>query len=82
MTDPMFKPVVADPVDTPPGRVYLDHYQLIKAPFAITPDPGFLFSSRCHRQVLDKIGYAIDGTRTFFAHRPIPCIMRSRSAPS
>jgi general secretion pathway protein A len=61
----MFKLVTADPVDTPPGRVYLDYFQLSEAPFAITPDPEFLFSASCHQQVLDKITYAIDGRMGF-----------------
>jgi general secretion pathway protein A len=65
MAEAMFKIVVADPVDTPPGRVYLNYYQLSEAPFAITPDPEFLFSASCHRQVLDKIDYAIDGRMGF-----------------
>jgi general secretion pathway protein A len=52
-------------VDTTPDRVYLDYYQLSEAPFAITPDPGFLFSSNCHQQVIDKIIYAIDGRMGF-----------------
>ena len=63
MTETMFTFVVAGPVDTPPDRVYLDYYHLNEAPFAITPDPEFLFSASCHQQVLDKIGYAIDGRR-------------------
>ena len=65
MTDAMVKLVVTAPVDTPPGRVYLDYYQLSEAPFAITPDPDFLFSADGHQQVLDKIGYAIDGRMGF-----------------
>jgi type II secretory pathway predicted ATPase ExeA len=65
MTEPMFTLVAADPVATPPERVYLDYYQFREAPFAITPDPEFLFSSGCHQQVLDKIGYAIDGRMGF-----------------
>jgi general secretion pathway protein A len=65
MTEAMFKLVVTDPVDPPPGRVYLEYYQLSEAPFAITPDPEFLFSSTCHQQVLDKISYAIDGRMGF-----------------
>ena len=65
MTEAMFKLVVTDPVDPPPGRVYLEYYQLSEAPFAITPDPGFLFSSTCHQQVLDKISYAIDSRMGF-----------------
>lgn len=48
-----------------PERVYLDFYRLTEAPFTITPDPEFLFSSSCHRQVLDKIAYAIDGRMGF-----------------
>lgn len=65
MTEAMFKLVVTDPVDPPPGRVYLEYYQLSEAPFAITPDPEFLFASTCHQEVLDKISYAIDGRMGF-----------------
>jgi type II secretory pathway predicted ATPase ExeA len=65
MTEAIFRLVVADPVDTPPGRVYLDYYQLREAPFAITPDPEFLFSARCHQELPDKIGCAIDGRMGF-----------------
>jgi len=65
MTEAMFKLVIADPVDTPPGRVYLEYYQLSESPFAITPDPEFLFSASSHQQVLDKIGYAIEGRMGF-----------------
>jgi type II secretory pathway predicted ATPase ExeA/cell division septation protein DedD len=65
MTEAMFKLVVPDPKDTTPDRVYLDYYQLREAPFAITPDPGFLFSSNCHQQVINKIIYAIDGRMGF-----------------
>jgi hypothetical protein len=36
MTEAMFKLVVADPVDTPPDRVYLDYYQLSEA---LLPSP-------------------------------------------
>lgn len=54
-----------EPIQTPPARVYLDFYGLTEAPFTITPDPDFLYSSSCHRQVLDKIGYAIDGRMGF-----------------
>lgn len=60
MSEAMFKIIVDEPVDTPPSRVYLDFYQLSEVPFAITPDPEFLFSASCHQQVLNKIGYAID----------------------
>lgn len=65
MTDAMFTLVFTEPVDTPPGRVYLDYYRLSEAPFAITPDPSFLFAAQGHRQVLEKIEYAIDGRMGF-----------------
>ena len=65
MTDAMFKQIVPGPTNTPPGRVYLDFYKLAEAPFAITPDPEFLFSASCHQQVLDNLGYAIDGRMGF-----------------
>jgi type II secretory pathway predicted ATPase ExeA len=41
------------------GRVYLDFYNLKEVPFAITPDPGFLFLSETHQDVLEKLRYAI-----------------------
>lgn len=40
-------------------RVYLDFYQLREAPFAITPDPEFLFLSETHQNVIEKLQYAI-----------------------
>ena len=43
-----------------PERVYLAHYGLKEAPFSITPDPEFLYAARCHREVIEKIVYAID----------------------
>ena len=46
-------------------RVYLEYYGLTEAPFAITPDPEFLFSSGCLRQVMDKLHYAIDSRMGF-----------------
>ena len=46
-------------------RVYLDFYGLKGAPFAITPDPEFLFLSETHRNVIEKLQYAI-GTRMGF----------------
>jgi general secretion pathway protein A len=42
------------------GRVYLDFYNLRGAPFALTPDPEFLFLSETHRNVIDKLEYAIE----------------------
>jgi general secretion pathway protein A len=65
MMEPMFKLIVAEPEDTPPIRVYQDYYHLREPPFAITPDPDFLFSANSHKQVLEKINYAIDGRMGF-----------------
>jgi type II secretory pathway predicted ATPase ExeA len=47
------------------NRVYLDFYNLKDTPFAITPDPEFLFLSETHRNVIEKLRYAI-GTRMGF----------------
>lgn len=41
-------------------RVYLNFYQLTEAPFAITPDPEFLFAAGSHQQAIEKITYAIN----------------------
>ena len=65
MTDATHNQTGTEPVGAPSARIYLDYYQLAEAPFAITPDPEFLFSSGCHRQVLDKIAYAIDSRMGF-----------------
>jgi len=51
--------------DPPSARIYLDFYRLAQAPFSITPDPGFLYYTRCHQQVLDKITYAIESRMGF-----------------
>ncbi len=40
-------------------RVYLDFYNLKEIPFAITPDPAFLFLSNTHQSVIDKILHGI-----------------------
>jgi len=40
-------------------RVYLDFYKLREMPFAITPDPAFLFLSNTHQSVIDKILHGI-----------------------
>lgn len=65
MTEASQRKVGTGTADMLPGRVYLDYYQLSEAPFAITPDPEFLFSANCHKQVLDKIGYAIESRMGF-----------------
>jgi general secretion pathway protein A len=49
-----------EPGNLPPARIYQEYYHLTEPPFAITPDPEFLFFSSNHRQVLDKITYAIE----------------------
>ena len=41
------------------NRVYLDFYKLREVPFAITPDPAFLFLSNTHQSVIDKILHGI-----------------------
>lgn len=65
MTDAQPDETGAQPMGIPPARVYLDYYQLTEAPFAITPDPGFLYTSGGHQQVLEKIAYAIDSRMGF-----------------
>jgi type II secretory pathway predicted ATPase ExeA len=40
-------------------RVYLDFYRLREPPFAITPDPEFLYLSQTHLNAIDKILYGI-----------------------
>jgi general secretion pathway protein A len=45
--------------DNRDDRVYLDFYDLKGTPFAITPDPEFLFLSDTHRNVIEKLQYAI-----------------------
>jgi general secretion pathway protein A len=46
-------------------RVYLDLYGLREPPFAITPDPEFLYLARTHQSALEKIFYGI-GNRLGF----------------
>ncbi|MCG6906115.1 MAG: AAA family ATPase [Desulfobacteraceae bacterium] len=51
----------ARPGQSPPHlqRVYLEFYRLREPPFAITPDPEFLFLSQTHLSAIDKILYGI-----------------------
>ncbi|MFH0729038.1 MAG: AAA family ATPase [Pseudomonadota bacterium] len=51
--------------DSGKDRVYLDFYRLEEAPFSLTPDPEFLFSSQTHQQVIDKILYGIQSRMGF-----------------
>ncbi len=39
--------------------MYLDFYDLKAEPFNITPDPKYLFFSRCHREAFEHIVYGI-----------------------
>jgi general secretion pathway protein A len=54
-----------EPEENRGERVYLDFYNLKGVPFAITPDPEFLFLSETHRNVIEKLQYAI-GARMGF----------------
>jgi len=54
-----------EPVKNRGDRVYLDFYNLKGVPFAITPDPEFLFLAETHQNVIEKLQYAI-GTRMGF----------------
>lgn len=47
------------PEDNRGDRVYLDFYNLKGTPFAITPDPEFLFLSETHGNVIEKLQYAV-----------------------
>ena len=46
-------------------RVYLDYYNLTEAPFAITPDPEYLFYSATHQNAIDKLLYGINSRMGF-----------------
>ena len=48
-----------------PGRVYMDFFQFKCPPFAITPDPEFLFLSETHRNAIEKIQYGIQSRQGF-----------------
>ncbi|RPI80096.1 MAG: AAA family ATPase [Desulfobacteraceae bacterium] len=45
--------------DSASKGIYLDFYRFEEAPFSITPDPCFLYLSRTHHSVIEKILYAI-----------------------
>lgn len=46
-------------------RVYLDFYRLREPPFAITPDPEFLYLAQTHLNAIDKILYGIESRMGF-----------------
>jgi MSHA biogenesis protein MshM len=45
--------------------MYLTHFGLNAAPFALTPDTSFAFSSRAQREALDTLVLAVDGGEGF-----------------
>jgi MSHA biogenesis protein MshM len=45
--------------------MYLAHFGLQAAPFALTPDTAFAFSSRSQREALDTLVLAVDGGEGF-----------------
>jgi len=47
--------------------VYTAHYQLREKPFALTPDPRFLFLSLSHREALAHVLYGIEQGEGFIA---------------
>lgn len=51
--------------DSSKDRVYLDYYNLEEPPFAITPDPEYLFYSVTHRNAIDKLLYGIESRMGF-----------------
>ena len=53
------------PEQSMPGRVYMDFFQFKCPPFAITPDPEFLFLSETHRNAIEKIQYGIQSRQGF-----------------
>ena len=55
-------PLTADPNQE---RVYLDFYNLTEAPFAITPDPEYLFYSTTHQNAINKLLYGINSRMGF-----------------
>src|SRR6267378_1482822 len=48
-----------------PAPMYLTHFGLNAAPFALTPDTAFAFSSRAQREALDTLVLAVDGGEGF-----------------
>ena len=47
--------------------MYLQHFHLTRAPFHITPDPEFLYSSPSHREALASIIYGVEARKGFLA---------------
>jgi len=49
----------SQPTPAKHGRVYLEFYGLTEPPFAITPDPEFLYLSPTHQAAVEKLQYGI-----------------------
>jgi len=47
--------------------MFLDFYGLREQPFGVTPDPGYLYLSRTHREALAALLYGIKADRGFMA---------------
>jgi general secretion pathway protein A len=45
--------------------IYCEHFGLKREPFAITPDPAFLYLSESHKEALAQLVYGIKGRRGF-----------------
>jgi general secretion pathway protein A len=45
--------------------IYCEHFSLKREPFAITPDPGFLYLSESHKEALAQLVYGIKSRRGF-----------------
>ncbi len=45
--------------------MYERFYQLRNRPFALSPDPDFLYPSRVHREALDYLRFGIEGHAGF-----------------
>ncbi len=45
--------------------LYQSHFGLKRAPFKITPDPGFLYLSSSHREALAQLSYGITARKGF-----------------
>jgi type II secretory pathway predicted ATPase ExeA len=45
--------------------VYQEYFGFTQAPFNITPDPSFLYSSTCHREGLAQLSYGIKARKGF-----------------
>jgi general secretion pathway protein A len=46
-------------VQAPAGNLYTSHFGLREAPFAITPDPGYLYMSARHQEALAHLMFGI-----------------------